>query len=478
MWKFVNDTIQEFRECFSRQAAFKWFVVAIIGLMVRTDHLGVTSIIRTLGINPRYYESFIHFFRAKSWKLEAIRNKWIGIVMKSGLVYSICCKPLLIGDGVKQSKEGRKMPCVSKLAQESENSAKPQFINGHHFGAIGVLLGISSKLFCALLSMRLHNGNEAIGKWADVEFANESHTVRMIREACHIASQTQSCILTLDRYYLTAPALFALDEAHKEASKTLISLVTRAKRNVVAYEKPIAKTGRGRPAKKGASVKLQTLFTTESASFQTATVEIYGRIENVEFLAIDLLWGQGLYQELRFVLVKYGSTEAILVSTDLTLSPESIIEIYSFRFKIECTFREFKQNIAGFAYRFWTSAMPKLNRFDKNIHRTDNLEAITCDKQKTDIVNTFNAIEGFAMFAVIAFGLVQMVALRFGKEINDSSFRWLRTIRNNTPSEATTIDFLRKSIFILFQPSPHLGISNLIRSVQSSTVDDSEELAA
>jgi len=188
MWKFINDSLMGFEGCFSRKASHKWFVVVIIGLMIRQDHLGVTSIVRTLMINPQFYECLIHFFRADSWQLCAIRQKWIEIVWKSGLIYRIDGRPLLIGDGVKESKEGRKMPCVAKLVQESANSAKPQYIRGHMFGAIGVLIGTPVKWFCALLSMRLHSGNEVIGKWSGDELAEESHVVRMIRETFEIAS--------------------------------------------------------------------------------------------------------------------------------------------------------------------------------------------------------------------------------------------------------------------------------------------------
>jgi hypothetical protein len=54
-------------------------------------------------------------------------------------------------DGVKQSKEGRKMPGVKKFYQESENSSKPEYIFGHMFGVVGILAGNKSKLFCIAL---------------------------------------------------------------------------------------------------------------------------------------------------------------------------------------------------------------------------------------------------------------------------------------------------------------------------------------
>ncbi len=48
---------------------------------------------------------------------------------------------------------------------------------------------------------------------------------------------------------------------------------------------------------------------------------------------------------LRFVLLKYGDTQSILVSTCLDLTPETIIRLYSYRFRIEGCFRELKQQI-------------------------------------------------------------------------------------------------------------------------------------
>lgn len=50
--KQLNDILLEFRSCFSRKASFSWFITLIIGLMIRTDTQGLTSVIRDLYINP------------------------------------------------------------------------------------------------------------------------------------------------------------------------------------------------------------------------------------------------------------------------------------------------------------------------------------------------------------------------------------------------------------------------------------------
>ena len=197
---------------------------------------------------------------------------------------------------------------------------------------------------------------------------------------------------------------------------------------------------------------------------------MYGKMESVQFLCRDLLWRKGLYHELRFVLVKYGTIQSFLVCTDTRFSPEQIIRLYSYRFKIESCFRELKQVIAGFSYRFWCKSMPKLNRYLKR--GSDILALISDEKEKRRIVSTFKAIEGFVMFSCIAMGIVQICSFRFFPQINANSFRWLRTRSNQIPSEATTVDFMRKSIFHIFQFLPDLRMARLIRSIQSESPFD------
>ena len=61
-------------------------------------------------------------------------------------------------------------------------------------------------------------------------------------------------------------------------------------------------------------------------------LELYGKQETIRYYSMDLLWGQKLYQELRFVLVEMNGIQSILASTSLELEPLSIIRLYSYRF--------------------------------------------------------------------------------------------------------------------------------------------------
>lgn len=466
MWEWINETLCAFRKCFTREAAFRWFVVVVLGFIVRSDSLGVTSFIRGLFIDPQFYHTVLHFFRANSWCLDTVRTQWLKIVLGSGNLFCEMNMPILVGDGVKQSKEGKRMPSVKRLFQESEDSSKPSYIFGHMFGSIGALVGSIDKLFCVPLYMTIHDGVKQIGQWTDSNDNNESHVVRIIRDASRAASILGHSILLLDRYFLTVPALTVWLKEEQSVGHRLLTIITKAKSNAIAYEDPAPRTGKkGRPQKKGNAIKLSSLFTEFASSFKQATVMMYGKEEGISFFCKDLLWGKQLYTRLRFVLVKYGETKSILVSTDLSLSPEQIIRLYSYRFKIESCFREFKQVITGFTYHFWSKEMPKLNKYAKS--GTDPLEQVTDEKAKEKIIAAWSATERFVMTACIAMGLTQICSVRFSDMINRSAFRWLRTKSNKIPSESTTADFMRKTIFHLFNHLPDLVITRLIRAVQS-----------
>ncbi|WLR43844.1 hypothetical protein LC087_06905 [Bacillus carboniphilus] len=234
--------------------------------------------------------------------------------------------------------------------------------------------------------------------------------------------------------------------------------------------------GKGRPRKKGETIKLQDLFTSRKSEFVEATVRLYGKEETVRYLCLNLLWGQKLYQELRFVLVMYGEKTAILVTTKLDLDPVNIIELYSFRFKIECTFRELKQVMNGFGYQFWSKAMPKLRRYAKKgmIHPLEEMED---EKEKELILSALKAIEGFVMCSCIAMGMLQMLSLTFSTKINESPVRFLRTKSNPIVSEATVAYYLRKTTFSLFSKTSRLCISRIMKKKQSDPFFD-EDLKA
>ena len=464
MWKLIDRILSDFRNMFSRQASFEWFVVIVMGLMVRTDSLGITSIIRELSLNYESYTTMNHFFRSNSWQVEKLITCWTNIIKDVAPICKVDEYSIIIGDGVKQGKESKKMPGVKRLHQESENVSKAEYIFGHMFGGIGILAGNAKKKFCIPVSIRIHDGVSTIRKWVDSGAEKTSHVVQTIIDGYEVAKNIGSSILVLDRYFLSVNSLTKLDELNKD-SDCKMELVVKAKSSCVAYEDAPKYSGKGRKPKKGNSIKVLEMFKTKKNCFQKATLNIYGKHKEVSYYCINLLWGAKLYKKLRFVLVDYDGIKSILVSTKLDLDPIKIIELYSWRFKIECTFRELKQVISGFNYHFWSKAMPKLNRYKKK-NEPEAIDSVTEQNKKQLIVSTLKAIEGYVMFSSIAIGMLQIISLLYSEKLNKSFFRYLRTPSNDFVSEATVATYIRKSIFSIIAFNGHFSIIKIIKKKQ------------
>jgi hypothetical protein len=337
-------------------------------------------------------------------------------------------------------------------------------------------------MFCIPLSIKVHDGSHKILCWdADAEEVDEpkdeSHVVKTIRDASECAKQLGKSILLLDAYYLSVPALAALSGEAETAGRGLLSIVVRAKKNATAYELPVRKPGRGRPPKKGKAVKLMALWESNQHALTSTTAVLYGKEETVSYLSYDLLWGKKHYQLLRFVVAKIsGASPIILASNDLNLSPVDIIRLYSYRFKIECAFCQLKNTLAGFAYRFWSMAMPKLNRYAPA--NTEPLEKVVTQNDKKLIRFAFRATQGYVMVAAMALGLLQICSSRFKDEINASPSRWVRSRSNVVPSEASTADFLRKTLFKAFASSACLSIIHFIQMLHPKSQDSPKDSVA
>lgn len=370
--------------------------------------------------------------------------------------------PLLIGDGVKQSKEGRRMPCVKRLHQESENSSKASFIYGHMFGVIGVLIGDVRKLFCLPLSASLQDGDKLLRKWEDETYESVSHVVQLARDAFSAAMVLGDSILLLDAYFFTAPLLKDVLRQVTQHGRKLV-IVTRAKLSTLAYTRPAPRQGRGRPRKKGKPVKLKQLFETAREKFVKAKVCLYGKEETIEYLCMDLLWGKGILQLIRFVLVKCGDKKLILVCTDVTFTAEQIVRLYGYRFKIEVTFRTLKQLLCGFGYHFWSVCMPKLKRFSSKGEQ-EPLSGVSSSKERACILRAFSAIERYVMMSLIANGILQLLSLQYSLKVEKSCFTWLRTCSKPIVTEATMSCFLRRDFFMQFRKLASLPIMQIIHS--------------
>lgn len=455
MLKLIDQILQQFRICFKREETFSWFVIIVVGILIRTDMRGVSSIVGCLSLQPSYYESLLHFFRSQAFDLCCLKSKWQDIVLEHIKPVLMDGFIIIIGDHIKVAKEARHMPGVKKLHQDSENVGKAEYIFGHQFGMAGILAE-GKTMQCIPLDIELQDGIDEINSLKKASVTNtessekkkkENNTVsKMIHMAGNfVKSKGQKAIILLDAYFTSGEAFNVAEKANIEHGENQIILITRAKSNTVAFEDPEKpeKRGRGQPRKYGKKIQLKNLFTDMLDAFETVTLNLYGKNETVKYFCINLMW-MPIGRKLRFVMVKTNEKLMILSCSDLSMHPEKIILAYSYRFKIEVSFKMLKQVIGGFCYYFWTTAMPKLSKFET---KTD-LSSVTEKKEREKIISTMRAIEVFTFLSCMAMGILTIISLQIPTLVWNKFSGWLRTRSSEIPSVETVRSVVQQELWM------------------------------
>jgi len=444
LWLHWWDVISLLQPAFSRWRTFVWFTVCVAGLSVRSDKLGVTSIVRALGLDGKYYDNLLDNLHSKGVKLDALSATWAKVVLRvfPGLV-RINGRLVLVGDGIKVGKQGRKMPGVKSLHQESESNTKAEYIMGHSFQAVSILAQSALSVFAVPLAARIHEGI--------VETNRDRRTLmdKMI---------TLLAIVGFDEpYYFVADRYYHCRKIARGLLAQGNHLVVGVKSNAVAWMPYVhngGRRGRGRPRIYGEKVKLRFLFR-ENLVTEEAPSPVYGEKNvTIRYAVHDLLWRPiGLI--VRFVIVIHPTRgRSILMSTDTSLHAIEIIRIYGLRFKIEFAFKQAVHVFGAFYYHFWMKLMKPLKRRNGNqyLHR----ESAAYRKA---VKRKLHAYHVFVQAGIVAQGLAQYLAACYSEQVWRSFGSWLRTIRPGlAPSERVVTMALRHCLpeFLLDRTQDHI----------------------
>jgi len=431
LWIHWWNAIWLLRPGCSRLRTFLWFAVCVAGLTVRTDLLGVTSIVRALGLHGRCYHRLLDHFHGTGIRLDKMSALWTQVVLRLFPdPLRVNDRLILVGDGIKVPKCGKKMPAVKSLHQDSESNTKPEYIMGHSLQAVSVLVQAANSVFAVPLAIRIHEGLV----WSN---RDKRSLLDKMLALLSIVDIREPFYFVADAYYASHKIINGLLEQDNH-------LLTRVRSNAVAYT-PYHHQGikkRGRPRRYGKKIKLRSLFS-DAQAMEQADSPVYGEKSVIlKYRVCDLLW-RPVGRLVRFVVIIHPSTgRCLLMSTDTSLSAIDIIRLYGLRFKIEHGFKQAVRVVGTFSYHFWMKKMKPLRRRNGNQY----LHKQTADYRHA-VKRKLNAYHLFIHAGIVSQGLLQYLSANCPRLVWASFGSWLRTIRPGiAPSELVVATALRHSL--------------------------------
>ena len=471
---YLYQMLVTFRHVFSRHTPWVLFCVVILGF-IGTPHLeGLTSLCRYWLMEEADYHRLLHFFHSSAWCLDALVAHWSHLVLSQQVAVTVQGRAVLLGDHTAVVKDARRMPGVVTLHQDSETQSKPNYCRGHYWGVIGLLVGSLTEAFCLPLEARLHQGFAHLDPQPSGPTDRDTQGVLLVQMALDFALRHDyPSILVLDAFFCIRAVFELAGSVWSIALKQpYLTILTRAKKSYVAYLKPVVSTPppRGRPRKYGDKVKLKNVFETHQAQFLLAECQVYGRVETISYLALNLLW-KPIKSHLRFIFAITSRGPIILMCNDLTMEPLIAISLYCARVRIETMFSALKGVLGAFAYRFWSKYLPRHSRKPK---KNADLKRPRL-QYLPNVHETWQACERFVMLGCIALGLLQLIALKFQGQIWASFTHFLRTRSRALPSERTVKEVLAQELRLDFHNVKPSAMMQEIHNLGQRPDEDNEQ---
>jgi DDE superfamily endonuclease len=341
--------VQPFESQMSPEIFSSWLTV-LSGWILCRRHT-VSGALTALGKYEKHFSAYHRLFATARWSIDEVGLALVGLIIRLGLAAS--GKITLVVDDTLCHKTGRKMfgvgmhydaAATSRAMSNSHNSIKQK---GHCWVVLGVAVQFPFRpghVYClpVLCRMFLNQKTAEQNKLAyqtKVELA-----VSMLQLICRRFEHQQFHLLS-DSAYGGKNLLGKLPANCQYTCRWIL--------NAALYT-PLVKTNaktKGRPRVHGD--RLPDVMQMLKESKETLSLDVYGRHQRLRVASVIACFYATPWQKLRIVasapVDEKGNVNlklaAVFYSTDLNASIEQILKLYGWRWSIEVTFHDTKQQL-------------------------------------------------------------------------------------------------------------------------------------
>ena len=82
LWNHWWNLVCDLQPACARTRTFLWMSLCLAGMTIRKDLLGVTSIVRALGLEPACYDRLLDFFHSPALDLDKLTRAWCALLFR------------------------------------------------------------------------------------------------------------------------------------------------------------------------------------------------------------------------------------------------------------------------------------------------------------------------------------------------------------------------------------------------------------
>ena len=331
------------------QERFRWFLLTLQAILVPITASRTSNLLRAI--------ETLFGVRIAEWRyytfMASVKLPWTQMweVLWRSIPSPLCDGRLLAGlDDSINPKTGKKIFACQKTFDRAAKTNQTRWPWAQTIVTVGLLKRIHGRWSCLPLAFAFYLRRKSL----------RSACIRVRGKAVVFRSKFAQAVELIGRLgdaFAEVPILVVADswfgnnglfKPLRERLGARVDLLSRLRVNAALYAIPEPLAGRpGRPRKYGKRLgNAADLAAAMREKAKTYTVHIYGALREVQ-AAEQIVMLKTLRCRVRVVWVYRRTQWVALVTTDLDLSVEQIVEFYSARWKIEAGFREIKQEIGS-----------------------------------------------------------------------------------------------------------------------------------